>query len=102
ADQTPSRKESVYFAPFLNQPTPIFKGIEKIASKMDFPVIYCHIDRVRRGYYSAKFTTLVEKPSKCPENEITNIHTQFLEKIICEKPELWLWSHKRWKHRAND
>lgn len=101
-DQTPTRKESNYFIPFLNQQTSVFKGIEKIAKKTNNPVIYCHIDRVRRGYYTAKFTILAEDPAKFLENEITNIHTRFLENIIHEKPELWLWSHKRWKHKPHD
>jgi len=102
ADQTPTRKDSNYFISFLNQQTPVFKGIEKIAAKTNFPIIFCHIDRVKRGYYTAKFIVLVEEPKKCSENEITTIHNQFLEKIICEKPELWLWSHKRWKHKPHD
>lgn len=102
ADQTPTKKDSTYFIPFLNQQTPVFKGIEKIAKKTDNPVIYCHIDRVKRGYYTAKFTILAEEPAMFLENEITNIHTRFLEDIICKRPELWLWSHKRWKHKPHD
>src|SRR5690606_29409871 len=98
-DQTPARSESNYFIPFLNQETLVFKGIEKIATKTNYPVIYCHIDRVKRGYYTAKFTMLVEEPSTLPKNEITKIQNQFLEQIIRIKPELWLWSHKRWKHK---
>lgn len=101
-DQTPTRKESNFFIPFLNQQTSVFKGIEKIAKKTNNPVIYCHIDRVNRGYYTAKFTILAEEPAKFLENEITNIHTKFLEDIIRKRPELWLWSHKRWKHKPND
>jgi len=101
-DQTPARSESNYFIPFLNQETLVFKGIEKIATKTNYPVIYCHIDRVKRGYYTAKFTLLTDEPSKLPKNEITKIQNQFLEKIIYTKPELWLWSHKRWKHKPND
>ncbi|TCK85593.1 lysophospholipid acyltransferase family protein [Albibacterium bauzanense] len=102
ADQTPTRKESNYFIPFLNQQTSVFKGIEKIAKKTNNPVIYCRIDRIKRGYYTAKFTILAEDPARFLENEITNIHTKFLENIIREKPELWLWSHKRWKHKPHD
>src|SRR5690606_39086922 len=98
-DQTPTRNASDYFIDFLNQPTLVFKGIEKIAQKTNFPVVYCHIDRVKRGYYQAKFTTLVEQPKLTMENEITLLHNKFLEEIIKEKPELWLWSHKRWKHK---
>ncbi|HUH19711.1 lysophospholipid acyltransferase family protein [Albibacterium sp.] len=101
-DQTPTKKESKYFIPFLNQQTSVFKGIEKIAKKTNNPVIYCHIDRIKRGYYTAKFTILAEEPAKFLEDEITNIHTKFLDDIICKRPELWLWSHKRWKHKPND
>ena len=98
-DQTPSLKSSDYFINFLNQPTLVFKGIEKIARKTNYPIVYCHIDRIKRGYYQAEFTTLVENPKKTKENEITQLHNKFLEDIIKEKPELWLWSHKRWKHK---
>ena len=99
SDQTPTSTGSDYFIDFLNQPTLAFKGIEKIARKTNFPIVYCHIDRVKRGYYQAKFTTLVEHPKDLKENEITLLHNKFLEKIIEKKPELWLWSHKRWKHK---
>ncbi len=98
-DQTPTLGGSDYYMEFLNQPTLVFKGIEKIAQKTNYPIVYCHIDRVKRGYYQAKFTTLVENPIETMENEITLLHTKFLEKIIEKKPELWLWSHKRWKHK---
>lgn len=99
ADQTPAKSESKHFIPFLNQPTLVFLGIAKIAKKLNYPIIYCHIDRVKRGSYTCKFTTLIEKPNEHAENEITEIHTLFLEEIIQKKPELWLWSHKRWKHK---
>jgi KDO2-lipid IV(A) lauroyltransferase len=99
SDQTPTRNGSDYFINFLNQPTLAFKGIEKIAQKTNYPIVYCHINRIKRGYYQAKFTTLVEHPKDTVENEITHLHNKFLEEIIKEKPELWLWSHKRWKHK---
>nr|MBX2842788.1 lipid A biosynthesis acyltransferase [Flammeovirgaceae bacterium] len=31
--------------------------------------------------------------------EITEQHVRLLEKEILNKPEHWLWSHKRWKHK---
>ena len=33
------------------------------------------------------------------KNEITDIFMKILEDKIIEKPEFWLWSHKRWKHK---
>lgn len=100
ADQTPGRSDSHYFIDFLNQKTPVYTGVEKIAKATGFPVVFCHIDRIKRGYYCCTFTTLVEEPSAVPEHGITDIHNHFTENIIRRKPELWLWSHRRWKRKA--
>ena len=96
-DQTPPREESQYFINFLNQPTAIFLGVEKIAIRTNKPVIYFSINKVKRGYYKCLIKPLVEVPNQTKEFEITNIHTQVLEHIIQKNPEYWLWSHKRWK-----
>jgi len=99
ADQTPPHRETDYFIRFLNQDTLVYTGAEKIARMTNFPVVFCHIDRIRRGYYCCTFTTLVEYPADVPENGITNIHNAFTEDIIRRKPEWWLWSHRRWKRK---
>ena len=96
-DQTPPREESQYFINFLNQPTAIFLGVEKIAVRTNKPVIYFSINKIKRGYYECLIKPLVEVPNQTKEFEITNIHTQVLEHIIQKNPEYWLWSHKRWK-----
>ena len=96
-DQTPPREESQYFTSFLNQQTAIFLGVEKIAIKTNYPVIYFNINKIKRGYYECLIKPLVDIPESTIEHEITNIHTQELENIIRNKPEYWLWSHKRWK-----
>ena len=99
ADQTPSYRNSDYFVQFLNQPTLVYTGVERIAKATDSPIVFCHIDRVRRGYYQCTFTTLVEHPKEIEGHGITDIHTQFTEEIIRRKPALWLWSHRRWKRK---
>ncbi len=100
SDQTPTLQESRYFTSFFGRPTLVFEGLEKIARKTNFPVVYCRIDRVKRGYYSCTFEPIMENPAGSAEHELTDLHTQHLEKIIRQKPELWLWSHRRWKHKA--
>lgn len=102
SDQTPARHESQYFTNFLNQPTAVFLGLEKISKTTNHPIVFLHIDRVKRGFYEYNFTTLVEDPSSTAEYEITDLHTQKLEQIIRRKPELWLWSHKRWKFKPEE
>ena len=101
-DQTPTRHESQYFTGFLNQSTAVFLGLEKIAKITNNPIVYIHINRVKRGYYEYIFTTLIEEPKLTKEYEITNLHTLKLERIINQQPELWLWSHRRWKFSQED
>ncbi len=101
-DQTPTRHESQYFTNFLNQPTAVFLGLEKIAKTTGNPIVFIHINRLKRGYYEYIYTTIVEEPKLTEEHEITNIHTRKLEEIIEQKPELWLWSHRRWKFKPED
>lgn len=100
ADQTPVYQDSDYFLEFLNQETLVYTGTERIARMTHDPVVYCHIGRKeKRGYYYCKFTTLVEDVSLYAEHEITHLHNKFTEDIIKEKPEYWLWSHRRWKRK---
>lgn len=98
ADQTPS-PEGAYWTTFLNQDTPVFWGTEKIAQKLNFPVIYVSVKRVKRGFYEIECEYLVKEPKLTKEGEISELHTKRLEKDIIEQPEIWLWSHRRWKHK---
>lgn len=98
ADQTPS-PERAYWMSFLGQETPVFTGTEALARKLDKPVLYICIARPKRGYYRMELETLVSEPKATREGEITEIHTRRLEVDIKKTPELWLWTHRRWKHR---
>ncbi len=98
ADQTPP-PERAYWTTFLNQDTPVFWGTEKIAAKLDLPIVYVGIDRPRRGQYLMRFEELVPHPAGMPEGAISEVHTRRLEQDIRRKPEIWLWTHRRWKHR---
>lgn len=99
ADQTPSNKDACHWMPFLNQDTPVFLGTEKIAKKLNRPVVYVHINRLKRGFYETEFEMITSQPKDTPDNWITEKHTHILEKDIMSNPELWLWSHRRWKHK---
>lgn len=99
ADQTPPRREIHYTLDFLNQLTPVYLGVEKIATKFDMVVFFYNIRKVKRGYYEIVAELLTDKPQELEEFELTRLHMQYLEKLIKEKPEYWLWSHRRWKHK---
>ncbi|MGI8892291.1 MAG: lysophospholipid acyltransferase family protein [Bacteroidia bacterium] len=98
ADQTPSQL-NVYWTTFLNQDTPVFTGPEKIARKFNYPVIYVSVKRPKRGLYKVENQLLAEEPEKTTDNEISEKFTRFLEKDIILQPEIWLWTHRRWKHK---
>lgn len=97
ADQTPF-PERAYWTRFLNQDTPVFMGPETIARKMNYPIVYTSVQRERRGYYLIHAELLVENPAATAEGEISELHTRRLERDIVSHPEIWLWSHKRWKY----
>ncbi len=98
ADQTPA-PESAYWTTFLNQDTPVFKGTELIARKINYPVVYATVKRVKRGEYELFAEMLCEVPKATTEGEISELHTRKLERDIIAQPEIWLWSHRRWKHK---
>ena len=100
ADQTPAPK-TAYWMEFLNQDTPVFPGTEKIAKKLKYPVVYITVWRPKRGYYSIQTELLFDKPEAASENEISEAHTRRLESDIRKQPEIWLWSHRRWKHKRD-
>jgi KDO2-lipid IV(A) lauroyltransferase len=98
ADQTP-HPDKAYWTKFLNQDTPIFQGTGIIAKKLNYPIIYVSVKRIKRGKYKIYAEPLTDNPSSLTENEISELHTQRLEKDIIAQPEIWLWTHRRWKHK---
>jgi KDO2-lipid IV(A) lauroyltransferase len=97
ADQTPF-PERAYWTQFLNQDTPIFMGPETIARKLNYPIVYTSVKLIRRGYYQIHAELLVDRPADTRDGEISELHTRRLEQDIVSHPEIWLWSHKRWKY----
>jgi Kdo2-lipid IVA lauroyltransferase/acyltransferase len=97
-DQRPLRKNIQYWTNFLNQETPVQLGTEKVGKKLGQAIIFGLVRKLRRGYYECEFKLICSDSSTTAEFEITDAHVKFLEDLILEKPEYWLWSHKRWKH----
>lgn len=102
ADQNPGNPRRCYWFPFLNKMTAFYKGPEMSARRYNIPVVFGDIRKVRRGYYKAKLTLAFENPINEPEGRVTEAFVQFLERNIREQPEVWVWSHRRWKHEYKD
>lgn len=98
-DQSPIKENIRYWTKFLNQDAPVMLGTEQIAKRLDQVVVFLAINKIKRGYYEVEIIPVTENATQTNNYEITEIHTRLLEDQIRKKPEYWLWSHRRWKHK---
>ncbi len=101
ADQNPPRRPDSHWFRFLNQDTIFFDGGEKLALKCRLPVYFVRLERRRRGCYEMSFVPIYDGEEPVGPNEITERYVRLLEAEIRRCPELWIWSHKRWKHKRD-
>ncbi|GGI57335.1 hypothetical protein GCM10011444_16440 [Winogradskyella haliclonae] len=99
SDQSPKLKPSNHWLEFMGINVPCFIGAELTAKTNDFPVGFAQIEKVKRGYYEAEIKIISERPKEEEKYAITKKFNHFLEAQIKTKPEYYLWTHKRWKHR---
>ncbi len=100
ADQS-APKESV-MVNFFGRCVPTFQGPSIFSLKTGATIILGCTVRQENGNYTMRF---VHVPSDdlngvSDENilELTRRQVQMTEVIIRQKPEQWMWMHKRWKH----
>ncbi|WP_044117768.1 lysophospholipid acyltransferase family protein [Alkaliflexus imshenetskii] len=99
SDQSPSKYELHYWTTFLNENTSVILGPEKMARLADAQVVYWQMKKLKRGRYEITFIPFPGDVKKSADYEITEWHVRLLERQILDKPEYWLWSHKRWKYQ---
>ena len=97
SDQKPSPRNAHVWTTFLNQETAFLDGGEVLARKFGYAVTYVHVESPKRGYYRARFEVITDNPAATNPTEITLAYARLLEQNILESPELWLWTHNRWK-----
>lgn len=99
SDQSPNNLKKSYITNFLNQESCMIFGGEYFAKKYDLPVLYYQVIQDKPGYYHIELELITENPNHTQHGEITEKYSQLLENTIRQKPEYWLWSHRRWKNR---
>lgn len=101
-DQRPAGAKKIhYWRKFLNQETAFYMGPEKVARKYNHAVVFMDIQKQKRGKYIVSLSLLFKDGANTKEHEITDAFVDNLESVIKEKPQYWLWSHKRWKNNNN-
>jgi Kdo2-lipid IVA lauroyltransferase/acyltransferase len=94
--------ESAYWTTFLNQESSVFLGAEKLATKLDYPVVHVYCTVEKRGYYAINTDLITNNPKSLKAGELTELITKEIERLIVAKPDYWLWSHRRWKYKRED
>ena len=97
SDQKPRPEVTRVWLPFLHQETGFLDGAEVLARKFGYPVFYVFLTRTARGYYKGNIRILSADPKTTSEGEITAAYVKALEENIRTQPELWLWTHNRFK-----
>ncbi|MDR0796219.1 MAG: lysophospholipid acyltransferase family protein [Tannerella sp.] len=98
ADQSPNKSNLDFRTNFLNQDSAFVTGPERIATKLNIPVIFVDVRKAKRGYYTVDFELITDNPRETPEFGITAEYAHLMERSILREPAYWLWTHKRWKH----
>ncbi|WP_109435401.1 MULTISPECIES: lysophospholipid acyltransferase family protein [Aquimarina] len=99
SDQSPKIGNAKYWTNFMGVKVPIFLGGEFLAQRLDVIVLYLHVEKVKRGHYEVRFIPISENSKTEEKYHVTKEYLRLLEGQIREKPQYYLWTHKRWKHR---
>ena len=86
--------------PFFEIETPTPQAAAVMALKWNVPIYMVRVERFK----GIKFKMSVENELKIPKNlekdkaifEITRLISSRIEEWIIDKPEQWLWAHRRW------
>lgn len=98
ADQSTPFVDNAYWVYFLNRPAGFVKGPEKFARGQNIPVVMMTTTRPKRGYYHFDYFLLAEDPKSLPDGELIRQYVRHLEENIRLQPDIYLWSHRRWKN----
>lgn len=97
SDQLPKWNGIHHFTPFLHRESAVYTGAEQMGKKIGGMMVYGRMRRVKRGYYECELVKMTFEPKKFKDFELTDQYMHLLEEDIKRQPEIWLWSHKRWR-----
>ncbi len=97
ADQNPGRPEKSYWISFFGKMTPFVSGPEKNARFNNIPVVFARFYKPERGHYIVETKLASLTPRDMKDGELTLQYVRYLEEVIRKQPEVYLWSHNRWK-----
>jgi len=102
ADQNPGNPSTAYWQNYFSKPAPFITGPETGGIKNDTAVVFVRSKIIKRGHYVLECTLCAENAASTSQGQITMAFRDFLEKIIREEPDNYLWTHRRWKWDYQD
>ncbi|WP_282135801.1 lysophospholipid acyltransferase family protein [Seonamhaeicola maritimus] len=101
-DQSPVLHKANYWQEFMGVRVPVHVGAEVLAKRLDMATLFLKVNKIKRGYYQATFSTIALNSKDLKDFAITDIALKRVEEQLYEAPEFYLWTHKRWKHRGKE
>ena len=101
-DQRPYRHDLKHWMTFLNQDTPYFVGAEEIGRHVNAKLLTARITKPRRGHYRVDLLDIQPPEESIPSKDnypYMEMFMHLLEQNIKEQPELYLWTHNRWRYQ---
>ena len=102
ADQHPKRPDQSWWINFFGRPTAFTQGPEKAARETNNRVVFGNFYKIKRGVYTCTADQILDDPASMLPGELTKQYVAFVEKSIRERPDNYLWSHRRWKHEFKE
>lgn len=96
-DQCPHPSAQKFWITFFGQDTPFLVGPTHIAHKLNIALIYPSFVSYRRGYYEVEMKVIGIETKDLEPRVLAERYAALVEDDIRRIPELWLWSHRRWK-----
>ena len=101
SDQSPLKRKAKYWNTFFGKEVPVHTGAEELCRKYNIPMVFLDMNKIKRGYYEGYLEVLSSNPKDLKPFELTDIYMNRVEQSILEKPHLYLWTHRRFKHAKN-
>lgn len=98
SDQSPILRADTEWIEFLNQPTAFIDGGARLGVRFGLPIYFAYAERVKADSYKVRYIEIYDGKEQIEHLEIVRRYAKNLEAMIRECPELWMWSHNRWKH----
>jgi KDO2-lipid IV(A) lauroyltransferase len=102
ADQNPGNPAKAWWLNFFGKPAPFVMGPERAARERNTIVVFANFFKVKRGVYSFESVLVTEDPASMKEGDLTKLYLKYIQEKIRERPDNYLWSHRRWKHGYKD